>query len=161
MEAGNDVARLVEVSTRKYKLLEQMLQTYLEQNEALSSEEGALEQEMFLEKRQQLMDAVDKLDEQFHVYAERLKTTLGITSLEELAGFQIPGREELKTLVGRITTLLEELSDRHHKTSLRMQDMQQATSLQIKQLQKSRQVNQAYQPGNPAAPTSVYFDKKK
>ncbi len=160
METQNYLVRLIEVSNKKYKLLVDMLQLYLQQEESLTESELDT-QEAIIAKRQILMDEVDKLDEQFHVYTERLKTTLGIRSLEELSQFNLPGRAELKEIVGRITVMLDDLSDRHQKTEIRMKDIMNVTGNQIKQVTQSKIMNRAYQPGSSMPSPSVYFDKKK
>ena len=160
METQNYLVRLIEVSNKKYKLLEDMLQLYLQQHESLTANEMELQEEI-IAKRQVLMDEVDHLDEQFHVYTERLKTTLGIRSLEELSSFNLPGRVELKEVVNRITIMLGELSDKHRKTEILMQDMMNVTGNQIKQVTQSKIMNRAYQPGSTMPSPSVYFDKKK
>ena len=160
METQNYLVRLIEVSNKKYKLLENMLQLYLQQEEELTANETD-SQEMHIAKRQEIMDEVDKLDEQFHVYTERLKTTLGIQSLEDLSSFNIPGKAELKEIVSRITALLMTITDRHQKTESHMKSMLQSTGTQIKQVNKTKIMNRAYQPGSTMPTPSVYFDKKK
>lgn len=160
MEAQTYIGRLIEVSNRKYKALEAMLQTYLEQEEALDAGETDT-QEALIAKRQAQMDAIDKLDEEFHVYTERLKTTLGIQALDELSRFNFAGRTELKDIVLRITGLLQELAERHGRTETHLQTLMGETGAQIKQMGKSKVVSRAYQPGYAMPPPSVYFDKKK
>ena len=160
METQNYLVRLIEVSNKKYKLLEDMLQTYLLQTESLGdNNHESLEEQV--QNRQTIMDEVDKLDEQFHVYTERLKTTLGIQSLDELSRFSIPGRSELKDIVGRISHMLESLSGLHSKTEKRMQEILLSTRSQIRQVTVSKQMNRAYQPVSTMPPPSVFFDKKK
>jgi len=160
METQNYLIRLIEVSNRKYKLLENMFQTYLLQAESLCDSNYVSPEEQ-VQNRQSMMEEVDKLDEQFHVYTERLKTTFGILSLDELARFSIPGRVELKEVVGRISNMLEELSDRHRKTESQMQEVLLSTGSQIRQVTVSKQMNRAYQPVSTMPPPSVFFDKKK
>ena len=160
METQSYLVRLIEVSNKKYNLLEDILQTYLLQTESLS-ENNYTSLDELIQRRQAIIEEVDKLDDQFHVYTERLKTTLGIQSLDELTRFSIPGRAELKEVVGRISRMLEELSDRHGKTETRMQEILLTTRNQIRQVTVSKQMNRAYQPTNTMPPPSVFFDKKK
>ncbi len=160
MDTSSYLHRLVEVSQKKYQLLEAMLQTYLLQDEALSA--GNTEnQDELIENRQALMDAIDKLDEQFHVYNERLKSTLGIQSLDALSDMKISGKDELKSIVGRITRMLEVLSDKHRKTEMALALNLRVAADQVQHLNKSKMVSKAYQPGSTMPSPSVYFDKKK
>lgn len=161
MDAHGYVQRLVEISQNKYARLERVLQTYLEQKELLETEDGTLQLDACLNRRQQLMEEIDKLDEQFVVYGERLKNTLGISSYEELSRFDLPGRATLKDSTERIISLLQTLSDYHHKLTDTLSGSMQALTGQMKQLQKSKQVHRAYQPANGNDNPSVYFDKRK
>lgn len=167
MNAQTYVGRLVEVSTKKYALLEQMLQSYLLQEEDLksvSTESGDAAvntQELLVDKRQALIESIDKLDEEFHVYSERLKNTLGIQSLDELSRFNVDGRQALKDITLRITHMLEELMDRHNKTSQHLSEKVQRAGEKNILIGKTKQASQAYQPGPSMQSPSVYFDKKK
>lgn len=167
MNAQTYVGRLVEVSTKKYALLEQMLQSYLLQEEDLKADsaesktEDVNMQEVLVDKRQILMESIDKLDEEFHVYSERLKNTLGIQSLDELSRFNVEGRKELKDITLRITRMLEELMDRHNKTKQHLSEKVQRAGEKNILIGKTKQASQAYQPGPSMQSPSVYFDKKK
>ena len=167
MNAQTYVGRLVEVSTKKYALLEQMLQSYLLQEEDLKADsaesktENVNMQEVLLDKRQTLMESIDKLDEEFHVYTERLKNTLGIQSLDELSRFNVEGRQELKDITLRITRMLEELMDRHNITKQHLSEKVQRAGEKNILIGKTKQASQAYQPGPSMQSPSVYFDKKK
>lgn len=167
MNAQTYLGRLIEVSKKKYALLEQMLQSYLQQEEDLKrvhdaeNDTSAGRQEELVDKRQELITAVDKLDEEFHVYTERLKHTLGIQSLDELSRFPVEGRVELKELVGRISGLLEELVDRHHKTEQHLGEKVRSAGEKNILIGRTKHASMAYQPGNSQQSSSVYFDKKK
>ena len=161
------IGRLIEVSKKKFALLEQMLQSYLLQEEDLNADhsqddaQAANRQQELVDRRQALMDAVDKLDEEFHVYTERLKHTLGIETLDELSRFSVEGRQELKEVVGRISGLLEELSDRHHKTSQHLEEKVRSAGEKNILIGRTKHASQAYQPGKTQQSSSVYFDRKK
>ena len=167
MNAQTYVGRLTEVSKKKFALLEQMLQSYLLQEEDLKAgndteTEGAPNrQEALVDKRQELIKAVDKLDEEFHVYTERLKQTLGIQSLDELSQFSVEGRQELKEVVARISSLLEELVDRHHITAQHLGEKVRSAGEKNILIGRTKQASQAYQPGNSRQSSSVFFDRKK
>ena len=160
MDTESYIQRLIEISSKKYGLLEKVLQTYLLQEEELTAG-GSANQEPLISKRQELMDEIDKLDEQFHVYTERLKSTLGIISLEELSAFNVKKRDELKTVVAKISTILGVLADKHSQTERKLTVALQTTSDHVTQINKSRQVSRAYQTGGESKTTSVYYDKKK
>jgi len=154
------VTRLIQVSTAKYGLLEKMFHTYERQLFALSNGDETLHTAV-VDERAHLIAEIDKLDEQFHVYTERLKSTLGIHSLEELSTFDLPGRTELKSIVVLITALLGELNGKHAAVTGLIEQAADAAGVQALQVTRSKAVSRAYQPGYTMPPPSVFFDKKK
>ncbi len=160
MDTESYIQRLIEISNNKYTLLEKVLQTYLLQDEELALG-GSSNQEALITKRDELMAEIDKHDERFHIYTERLKSTLGITSLEELSIFKVDSRSELKAAVSRISNLLGVLADKHNEVKRKISNELQVTSEQVTQINKSKLVSRAYQSGNMSPATSVYYDKKK
>ena len=94
MEPQEYLSRLNEILVKKKTLLREISGFTRLQKEALSR--MTMMKWRFLSQKQARMDATDKLDQQFVVYMEGLKRTLGIDSLDELPSKRIPGTGELK-----------------------------------------------------------------
>ena len=80
MEPQEYLSRLNEILVKKKTLLREISGFTRLQKEALSRDDYD-EMEILIAKKQARMDATDKLDQQFVVYMEGLKRTLGIDSL--------------------------------------------------------------------------------
>ena len=106
------------------------------------------------------MDAVDKLDEQFLVYLQGLKRTLGIKSLDELPAFQIPGAAELKENTAAVLGILHEIKAVDDENTASMKRKLEEAKDRVNQSNSFRKVSAAYfQRGQNLA--SPYFDQKK
>lgn len=166
MEAKDYVARLLAISEKKESLLELMKSAFVQERvllmtggkDAIDALDGVLNE------KQRLMEEIDKLDEQFHVYSARLKQVVGIDSLEQLSNIQIQGRLELKGVVTRINELLKQLDQMQQDDLGLLGSELGSTQKQMKQLNQNktqaRAFGKAYYPSTPAPP-SIYFDKKK
>lgn len=75
--------RLIENSREKYILITEILRLTNAQKEVLN-EEGMETLESYINEKQIILDKLTTLDDEFQVYFKRLKTTLGVKSLEEL-----------------------------------------------------------------------------
>ena len=102
MEAKDYIARLNEINSEKLALLDELFLFSKSQRDAILS--GRLDElETLITEKQHRMDAIDRLDEKFVVYAERLKKMLSISSFQSLADYGFPGTRELKELGEKIT----------------------------------------------------------
>jgi len=90
MEPQVYLSRLNEILVQKQARLKEMLDLTRLQKEAIAGDDMD-ELELLIAKKQARMDAVDKLDEQFLVYLQGLKRTLGIKSLDELPAWHLSG----------------------------------------------------------------------
>lgn len=163
MNAADYVDRMTSINRKKIERLKLLREAYEREHERLLGSDVDSLAPVMAEK-QRLMDEMDKLDEQFRVYSERLKQQLGIDSLERLAGSGIPGLPELKGTTGEIISILQEIDGMHREdTRLVRGEMDRTTRLigQVKQGRaQARQFGRAYF-HRPIQTSSVYFDKKK
>jgi flagellar biosynthesis/type III secretory pathway chaperone len=159
MQASDYLDRLISIAEKKVKELEKILQlTIVMQQSILESNDDQIEQ--CIESKDSVMAVVDDLDEQFSVYSERLKSVLSIQSLDELSKFDFPRRIELKAVVSKIMNLLIQIQETDTINNESLRKEMDETGNQIKQLQRSKKVNNAYLPTKTYMP-SIYFDKKK
>jgi len=159
MEPRDYVVRLGEISSKKLVLLNEILLFSRSQNEVIKGQRYE-EMDLLLQEKQKRIDAVDKLDEQFSVYASRLKSLLGIASLEDLPRFGLEGTKTLKENVSRILTLLEQIQVLDQENSSKVQAELSDLKGKIKQNNSLKKINNAYgAPQNSQA--AYYFDQKK
>ena len=129
------------------------------QKEALQGE-NYNELEVLIAKKQARIEAVDKLDEQFSVYSERLKSTLGIASYDELPERQVPGTKELKDNVSRVFNLLDEIKALEDENTGKVSAEMSKLKDKIKQSNSIKKINTAYNSPMTGLMNN-YFDKKK
>jgi hypothetical protein len=158
MEAKDYLARLNEILVGKQAMLAEILGFTRMQREALQAERYD-DLEVLIARKQERIEAVDKLDEQFAVYSARLKAALGIESFDELPQHGIPGTPELKENVARIMSLLEEIKAIDDENTVRMKDGIAELKGAIQRNNSFKLANKAY--NSPKSVVSNYFDKKK
>jgi hypothetical protein len=159
MEPKDYVLRLGELSSKKLSLLNEILLFSRSQCEVIK-EQKYEEMDLLIKEKQKRMDAVDKLDEQFAVYSSRLKSQLGISSLEDLPKFGLEGTRTLKENVSGIMELLDQIRAFDQDNSGKIQTELSGLKEKIKTNNSIKKINNAYgapQNGLPA----YYFDKKK
>jgi hypothetical protein len=159
MKAEEYIQRLTDISSKKVTLLDEILLFTKSQNEVIKGQRFD-EMDQLLKERQKRMDAVDKLDEQFVVYSERLKEILSLSSLEELPKHDLPGTAELKRVVDSISQILRKTKEIDDENTALVKDEMKVTQGQIKNANEHKRLTGAYYP-NPNSGQSVFFDQKK
>jgi|BioPla2DNA2_1021312.scaffolds.fasta_scaffold79896_2 hypothetical protein len=159
MKAEEYIQRLTDISSKKVTLLDEILLFTKSQNEVIKGQRFD-EMDQLLKERQKRMDAVDKLDEQFVVYSERLKEILSLSSLEELPKHDLPGTAELKRVVDSISQILRKTKEIDDENTALVKDEMKVTQGQIKNANNHKLVTGAYYP-NQNSGQSYFFDKKK
>ena len=159
MKAEEYIQRLTDISSKKVTLLDEILLFTKSQNEVIKGQRFD-EMDQLLKERQKRMDAVDKLDEQFVVYSERLKEILSLSSLEELPKHDLPGTAELKRVVDSISQILRKTKEIDDENTALVKDEMKVTQGQIKNANNHKRVTGAYYP-NQNSGQSYFFDKKK
>ena len=159
MEAKDYLSRLNEILVKKQAMLHEISGFTRLQKEALQSE-NYNELEVLIAKKQARIEAVDKLDEQFSVYSERLKSTLGIASFDELPQHSIPGTKELKDNVAGVFDLLNEIKSLENENTGKMNADMSKLKDKIKQSNSVKKINRAYNSPQTGI-MNHYFDKKK
>ena len=159
MKAEDYIQRLIDISSKKLALLDEILLFTKSQNEVIK-EQRFDEMSRLLEECQKRMDAVDKLDEQFTVYSTRLKELLSLNSFEELPQHNLPGTAELKKVVDSIMQCIKKIKELDDENTALVKAERTATREQIKNANEYKRVTGAYYP-NQNSNQSVFFDKKK
>jgi hypothetical protein len=154
------VQRLIEASLKKYALIQELLVLTNKQAEKIT-EDSVSEFESLVDKKQVKMNEVDKLDEEFNVYFQRLKQTLKISSLDELTGADIKGIKELKEAVSNIMLVLNEINTIELQNNIKAKKLLNQFGAEIKKINQGKKANSIYNPVPIGKPPSYFIDKKK
>ncbi|NLB79834.1 MAG: flagellar protein FlgN, partial [Clostridiaceae bacterium] len=159
MKAEEYIQRLIDISSKKISLLDEILLFTRSQNEVIKGQRFD-EMDQLLKERQKRMDAIDKLDEQFVVYSTRLKEVLSLSSFEELPQHNLPGTAELKKVVDSISQYIKQTKELDDENTALVKTEMKATQGQIKNANEHKRMTGAYYPKQNSG-QSYFFDKKK
>jgi DNA repair exonuclease SbcCD ATPase subunit len=151
--------RMVEILDKKQLLLMDMLALTQAQTPAISAE-TLDELKRLIDEKQQKIEAINILDEEFSVYFERLKVTAGVNKLEDIDAKAFPGSKRLKEKTGEILKLVESISQIEKSNNEKSKKLHEELSSEIKKINQGKRINNAYNP-SPANPTAFFLDKKK
>lgn len=154
------IYRLTEISQKKYKLLQDMFILTGEHAKTIN-QEGIERLDKIIEAKQNLIEQIDKLDEEFNVYFSRLKQSLGIKSFDELKGPGFKGMEELQASVKQVMALIGEISQLDEQNNKNARILLNNLGDEIKKINQGKKVNMAYNPSPIVQPPSYFIDKKK
>lgn len=153
------IIRLVEASSKKLNLLENILRLTREQSEVIN-EDFIDRLEDLVRLKQADIDEIDKIDEGFNVYYEMFKRQLKIKNLDDYRGVEIAGIKELQKNIGNIMSTLKQISDMEGKNKEKITQLMDHIGGELKKLKMGKRVNNAYAP-KPLETGSYYIDKKK
>jgi hypothetical protein len=159
MSADTYFERLNEILEKKKVLLQDMFSLTEAQTPAITSDSLDVLQRL-IEEKQQKIDAIDKLDEEFGVYFERLKTTLKVKKLEDIDASVFPAAGRLKEVTAEILGLVGRISGIEKHNSENSKKLLDTIGSKIKQLNQGKKINNAYR-ATPQSTASYFLDKKK
>jgi hypothetical protein len=151
--------RLIEISNKKQELLQNILALTKAQAGTIN-EDGIESLQKLIDEKQLVIDAINKLDEEFGVYFQRLKTTLKVTSLDQLNVSGIKGTKELKEVTEKIVKLITEISEIEKQNSEKGKKLLNQLGGEIRKINQGKKTNSAYSPPPMSIP-SYFIDKKK
>lgn len=152
------VERMLQISTKKYGVLREIKEITGQQEEVITEETTERLNE-FLDEKQKRIEEIDKLDEEFKIYYERLKFEMKVKSLEELQAGSIKGVKELQLCISGILHLVNEISQLEKKNSEKANRLLEDLSQEIKKLNQGKKVNSLYSSASPQ-PSAYFIDKK-
>jgi GTPase involved in cell partitioning and DNA repair len=115
----------------------------------------------FSDKKQEKIDEIDKLDNEFEVYFKRLKTNLKVKSLDEIDPHRLKGAKELKQNVEEVYSFLKKISEIEKENKEKADSALNELKESIYKVKASKKANSAYL-GNKNFETESYFiDSKK
>ncbi len=151
--------RMVEILDRKQLLLEDMLALTQAQTPVIMAD-TLDELERLIDEKQQKIEAIDKLDEEFSVYYERLKATANVKKLDDIDARAFPGAKLLKERTGEILELVNSISQIEKSNNEKSRKLHEQLGSEIKKINQGKRINNAYNP-TPSNSTAFFVDKKK
>lgn len=160
MNADQYIQKLLELSEKKLNGLRQILKLTEEQSNVIT-EDNADELQRIIDLKQQQMDIIDEFDQAFEVYYSRLRSVLGVQSLEEIRMSELNGAAELKQIVTIIYDITKQIQSLEGMNNKKVKDILNRLSSEIRQVKQGQVVNNGYNIGSKLPQQSYYFDKKK
>ncbi|NLB79985.1 MAG: flagellar protein FlgN [Clostridiaceae bacterium] len=151
--------RMVEILDKKRQLLEDMLALTQAQTQVITAETLDKLKEL-IDEKQEKIEAIDMLDEEFSVYFERLKTTANVKKLGDIDAKLFPGAKRLKERTGEILKLVDSISEIEKSNNHKSKKLHEELGSEIKKINQGKRINNAYNP-SPSNPTAYFLDKKK
>jgi predicted GTPase len=160
MTAAEYVQKLIDISTQKMNSMNDILDLTKNQ-ESVITEDTFNNIEEIINQKQALIDAINKLDENFDVYYTRLKTTLGVSNLENVPASQVPGVAELKKTINSIFEIMEKIKQLEKENKAKADLLLNNLGQQIKKVNQGKLINNSYNGIYKQPQSSYYFDTKK
>jgi hypothetical protein len=153
------IQRLNEILQKKILLLQDILVLTKAQAEVINEDEiDSLNK--LIDKKQTKIDVVNELDEEFNVYFQRLKSSLGVKSIAGLDASGLEGAKELKDVTAEILNLINRISELEKQNTGNGKSLLDHLGGEIKKINQNKKVSSAYSPG-PVSVPSYFIDKKK
>lgn len=154
------IERMLEISEKKRTLLESMLSLTLSQAKVIT-EEGIQDLKVLVNAKQEKINEIDRIDENFDVYFRRLKQILKVKSLDEMNGAGIKGIKQLQECIKKIMAIMKDISTIESENNLKTQNLLNKLGTGINTINHGKKAAIAYTPGYNYQTKSHYFDKKK
>lgn len=151
--------QMIALSGKKLELLGD-LKTLSEEQKKAFQEKDLDGIERILNRKDEIIEYVQKLDQAFLTTSENLKRQLGIESLEALSGTSLNGRHELKQLIEDITDIIEAVISFEKDSFNSASELKEELGGKIKGVNTGKKLTSAYSP-KPTSTPSYFFDKKK
>lgn len=158
--ADEYIERLIETSKKKYKLVQDILVITKSQTPVIT-EDSIPTLNSIINEKQTKIDAIDKLDEEFNFYFQRLKQTFKISSMDELKGRDIKGVKELQETIGNIMSVIKEISNIEKNNNMEAKRVIEDLGNEIKKVNQGKKLIIGYNPAPIVRPPSYFIDKKK
>ncbi len=159
MTADQYVQKLLELSQKKLEGLRHILR-YTEEQSDVITEDKIEELEKIIDLKQQEMNSIDELDEAFEVYYTRLKSMLGVQSIEEIKMSELAGAAELRQIVTSIYEMTKQIQNLEIRNNKKLRESLNQLSAEIRQVKQGQMINNGYNMGG-KMPQQSYFDQKK
>jgi len=164
MTPGKYIESINELLLKKKALLLEILAFTQSQCETIT-EAGMDNLNHLIDGKQLKIDEINKLDDEFGAYCQKLKSALGIAHLDQLdtevleAG-AAKGAKLLKAQTAEILDVVRSISEIEKENARKSKKLLEQFGNEIKRINQGKKANNAYKTGYSNAP-SYFLDKKK
>ena len=154
------IQKLIDVSDKKLNIIREILNLTRMQS-AIISENSADKLNKLIDLKQQQIDLIGELDEAFEVYYGRLKSVLGVQSIEEINMVQFNGAAELKQIIADITNATRQIQVLEIENKNQVQAVLDNLASEIRKVKRHKMANNGYNVAAKLDKPSYFIDKKK
>jgi archaellum component FlaC len=154
------VQKLIELSLQKLDAINEIFELTKKQSEIIN-EDSADKLQKLIELKQKQIDNIGELDEAFEVYFARLKSTLGIQSIDEIRMTQLQGAAELKQIVTIISEIYKKIQTLEIENKNRTEEIVNKLASEIRKIKQHKMANNGYNIASKLPNTSYFIDKRK
>lgn len=154
------IQKLIELSEKKLNALNEILNLTKRQSKIIS-EDSADKLNRLIDLKQCQINMIDELDDAFEVYYSRLKSLLGVQSIEEIEMTQFQGVVELKQIVTTIFDTTKYIQSLEIENKNRVQAIVDKLAADIRRIKQHKVANNGYNVAAKLPKPSYFFDKKK
>ncbi|SDJ92891.1 flagellar export chaperone FlgN [Natronincola ferrireducens] len=150
---------LLRLSEAKLLLVNKLFKNTEAQSKTLEPEKMQ-EMEIIIQEKQEIMGKIDIVDKEFVEKYAMLKKLLGITSLQELEGEEVPALKELQKKIGEIVKIIEEVQKLDEGNTEKMKRNIAEAKNNFKAVKAGKKVTAGYK-NQYIESHSFFIDKKK
>lgn len=154
------IQKLTELSLKKSENMKEILNITKKQSEVIT-EDSINELQNLIDLKQKLIDEINELDDAFEVYYSRLKSVLGIESMEEVSISKYRGAMQLQQTIRTIFATTKEIQVAENENNMKARSVLDSLGGQIRQVKQGKIANNGYNIGGKLPQQSFYFDTKK
>lgn len=154
------IQKLTDLSLKKSDSMKKILILTKKQSEVIT-EDSIEELQNLIDIKQKLIDDINELDDAFEVYFSRLKSILGIESMEEVRISDYGEVVQLQQAIKTIFETIKEIQNVENENNMKARDVLESLGGQIRQVKQGKIANNGYNIGGKLPQQSYYFDTKK
>lgn len=154
------IQKLTDLSLKKSDSMKKILILTKKQSEVIT-EDSIDELQNLIDIKQKLIDDINELDDAFEVYFSRLKSILGIESMEEVHISDYGEVVQLQRTIKTIFETIKEIQNVENENNVKARDVLESLGGQIRQVKQGKIANNGYNIGGKLPQQSYYFDTKK
>lgn len=159
MQEQEIIKQMMALSGKKLDMLQKLKELSKKQHEAFK-QDRLDDVEKILNKKDEVIRYIGKLDDAFIRASDAIKRLLGIKSLSELENTSIDGKKELKDLIGEITDTVESIISLEKLSFDNASNLKRELGDKVKGINAGKRITTAYNT-KPLNNPSYFFDKKK
>lgn len=156
-----DLNGLIKISKAKKEYLNEMLLLTEEQGKIIELED--IDQlNRLIEEKQNRINEINSLDEQFQDSFSKIKTQLGVKDIGELLESRGEELRDLKEETAEILSIVKDIKILEKQNSLMLERQKKEVSKKLKEVKNNKAALNKYAKSKPiAAPNPAFFDQKK